>query len=268
MFYIVKNCNFIGEIDRGNCLSNGYTPALLSFLLVYYLNGEIMAKRIFELGERFNALTFIKELEPRQRKSKAKSGIGYERVMLWQCDCGNQKAILMSNVVTFQTKTCGCLQKAVCRQLLTVHGLYDHPLRVVRRNMIDRCYKKENNEVDYSRYGGRGITVCDQWRYSLVEFVKWAKANGYKKGLTIDRKDNNGNYEPSNCRFTDRLTQANNRRTNRVVYLDGQRYTLQQLCRKYNLNRKTATKYLNLGFEAKEVVLKMKNNRKVIKREI
>lgn len=75
--------------------------------------------------------------------------------------------------------------------------------------MKSRCYRKKDNR--YKHYGGRGIVVCDEWRFSFVEFMKWSMKSGYIDGLTIDRKDNDGNYEPSNCRFVT-LTQNNRKR--------------------------------------------------------
>ena len=85
----------------------------------------------------------------------------------------------------------------------------DHPLYDTWRDMKRRCYKKDRK--DYYRYGGRGIKVCDEWRYNIKSFIKWANKNGYKKGLTIDRIDNDGNYEPSNCRLATRKTQGRNK---------------------------------------------------------
>lgn len=80
-------------------------------------------------------------------------------------------------------------------------------------HMKDRCYNKNNEK--YKHYGGRGISVCEQWRNSYVEFSEWAKAHGYADDLTIDRIDTNGNYEPNNCRWVDYTTQNNNKRNNK-----------------------------------------------------
>lgn len=83
--------------------------------------------------------------------------------------------------------------------------------------MMGRCYNK--NESRYKNYGGRGITVCDEWRGHPEVFIAWALTNGWSRWLSLDRIDNDGNYEPSNCRFTDPKTQANNRRSRKKMLL-------------------------------------------------
>lgn len=91
-----------------------------------------------------------------------------------------------------------------------------------------RCYNP--HEPAYANYGGRGITMCNEWRDSYLAFRDWAFANGYEpnKGLSIDRIDVNGNYEPSNCRFVTRDAQANNKRSNVMLTYDGRTQTLAQ----------------------------------------
>ena len=85
-----------------------------------------------------------------------------------------------------------------------------HPTYGIWEGMKNRCHNVHND--DYKYYGGRGIFVCNEWRYSFSTFEKWANENGYQSGLTIDRKDVNGNYEPSNCRWATMAAQRQNRR--------------------------------------------------------
>ena len=90
------------------------------------------------------------------------------------------------------------------------HGLYYHLLHGVWHGMKQRCYYKKNKY--YEDYGGRGICVCDEWRNNFKKFYDWATKSGWKKGLYIDRINNNGNYEPENCRFVTPSESNKNRR--------------------------------------------------------
>ena len=92
----------------------------------------------------------------------------------------------------------------------TKHGYYYHPLYKVWGGMKYRCYNR--NHVHFIDYGGRGITVCDEWKYSPKIFIEWCLRNGWEKGLTIDRIDNDKGYYPSNCRFSSMTEQNRNRR--------------------------------------------------------
>lgn len=103
--------------------------------------------------------------------------------------------------------------------------------------MKDRTINPKN--IAFKHYGGRGIKVCSEWFNSFESFYEWSMSNGYKENLTIDRIDNDGDYEPSNCRWADRYTQANNRRNNIIVSVEGEKLTLAQYCRERNLNRKS-----------------------------
>lgn len=92
------------------------------------------------------------------------------------------------------------------------------------KHMKERCYNPSC--PDYHHWGGRGITVCDAWKADYLAFKEWALANGYKKGLTIDRIDNDGNYEPSNCRWATKKEQSNNRRGLHYITYNGETKTI------------------------------------------
>ena len=97
------------------------------------------------------------------------------------------------------------------------------------RAMMERCFNPNNWK--YPKYGGRGITICDEWKEKTkgrIVFYKWAISNGYAEGLTIDRKDNDGNYTPSNCRWADNYQQANNKSNNFVIEYNGERKTIHE----------------------------------------
>ena len=211
-------------------------------------------RRVINHGDKFNKLTFIKELDPKIHKSKNR--VYRSRVGLWKCECGNINEIIIYSVVAGHTKTCGCLHKEVCRKLLTTHGMFYHPLRHVLTSMMSRCYNK--NKIDYHRYGGRGVTICSEWRNSYPDFLIWAITNGWKPGLTIERIDNNGNYSQDNCRFATRLDQANNTRSNRIITFKSKEYTMAQFCRKFNFNYKNFSYRIYKGQTVDEIYKSLK----------
>lgn len=112
------------------------------------------------------------------------------------------------------------------------HGLSTHPLYNVFKAMHDRCENPKN--AAYPRYGGREIAVCDEWRLDNIEsFMSWAYANGWEKGLEIDRIDNNKGYSPENCRIVTAKENSRNRRSNKYVTVNGETMLLYDAIRNY-----------------------------------
>lgn len=120
---------------------------------------------------------------------------------------------------------------------MATHRMSRTSLYHVWQSMKHRCYLKSDS--NYYKYGERGITVCEEWMHDFQVFYEWSMANGYKQGYSIDRINNDGNYEPLNCRWTDRITQMNNTRRNKMITYKGKTQSLPNWCRELDLNYKT-----------------------------
>ena len=144
-----------------------------------------------------------------------------------QCSCkdGTIITVLGEHLRYGHTQSCGCIQRERARQAKTKwQTTEERQAADLFRDMKKRCTNPNYNE--YDRYGGRGITICDEWMQDRSKFVKWAIENGYQKGLEIDRINNDAGYSPDNCRFVGRITQANNKSSNRRIEIDGITHTL------------------------------------------
>lgn len=158
-------------------------------------------KKVFDItGKVFTRLTVLSE-EGRDKHGKV--------MWLCECSCGNKVITQGSALKSGNTKSCGCLHKEKMRDILTTHGLRTHPLYIVWGGMKTRCYNESFHQ--YADYGGRGIRVCDRWLESFENFYHDV-LDGYKSGLQLDRKDNNGDYEPSNIRWVTTGQNGMNRR--------------------------------------------------------
>lgn len=137
------------------------------------------------------------------------------------------------------TLSCGCLQKEKLSQASKTHGQTNSRLYRIYNGMKNRCYNKK--QPSYSNYGGRGITICDEWLHSFAVFQSWALANGYSNDLSIDRIDNDKGYSPENCRWATRTEQNENTRNNHLVTIDGETQPLSAWARERGLNYHTVS---------------------------
>lgn len=134
------------------------------------------------------------------------------------------------------------------------HGLSNTRLYQTYNNMKSRCYKTYAKE--YENYGGKGITICDEWLNDFQKFYDWAMMNGYADNLSIDRIDNNKGYSPENCRWVDMSVQNNNTRRTRKIEYNGETHSVSEWSRIIGLSRNTIVKRLKLGWNIEKTLSK------------
>ncbi len=172
------------------------------------------------VGERFGRLTVVEIAEPHIQPSGKRM-----QMRKCLCDCGNEVIVAAQSLHNGRTKSCGCLRSERSKECHTTNLYHDARLHGIWLGMRQRCTSKSN--VNYPAWGGRGITICAEWD-KFDAFYEWSMANGYTETSTIDRIDNDGPYCPTNCRWTNAKAQANNRRSNVYLEINGERKTISQ----------------------------------------
>lgn len=206
-------------------------------------------------GERFGRLVVIKHAYQE----------GARHYWLCKCDCGNEKLILGCSLKYGKTKSCGCLarEKTIERNKLTksTHKMSNTRIFKTWMRMKSRCLNQ--NTKDYKNYGGRGITICQEWLDDFMNFYNWSMANGYKDTLSIDRINVNGNYEPSNCRWATIKVQNNNKRSCCFIEFNGEKHSIAEWSKKLKINKNTLQSRLKRYGWSIEDVLKRKVKRNI-----
>lgn len=172
-----------------------------------------------------------------------------------RCDCGTIRSVEASSLKSGATKCCGCIKHPAKGNLK--HGGRNERLYGVWNGMKNRCYDADDRAFKW--YGGRGIKVCDEWVNDYGAFRQWALENGYDDSLnkyecTIDRINDNGDYSPDNCRFTNMVVQNNNRRSNVVITFNGESHTLKEWSYITGLNYSMLKKRYKYGWSAERML--------------
>lgn len=196
-------------------------------------------------GMKYGRLTAIKRVESSKHN---------QTMWLFRCECGNEIITTGYAVRSGHTTSCGCYQSEMTAHLKYSHGMARTRIYKIYQHMKERCYKE--TAKSYHRYGGRGIRICELWlgENGFDNFYDWALQNGYSDELMIDRIDNDGNYEPSNCRWVNAIVQANNRRNNRYVTYNGKTQTISEWSKETGISGATIRARLKKGCSVGEAL--------------
>jgi len=196
-----------------------------------------MSKKRDLVGQKFGRLVVLYDTGERKNGN-----------VVWhcKCDCGNEVDRRSDHLTSGATKSCGCYNRERAAEVHTTHGMARqrerHPVYLAWHDMLQRC--ENPNFTTYKDYGGRGIRVCEEWHDAKI-FIDWALANGWREGLTIDRINNNGNYEPSNCRWVTRKEQARNKRNNHLITFNEKTQPMAQWAEEVNISVQTLSARIN-----------------------
>lgn len=171
------------------------------------------------IGDRFERLVVVGEgpTHTYDRGGSRKGELRYERSWECVCDCGNRRTVREPHLKNGHTSSCGCFAIDRIKEVNTTHGRYSInriPEFFVWKSMIQRCVNKRSD--DYKSYGGRGIKVCRRWLESFESFISDLGRKPFQRA-SVERIDNDGNYEPENVKWADDFEQARNRRNPKKV---------------------------------------------------
>jgi hypothetical protein len=183
-------------------------------------------------SQRFGRLTVIKEAG-RNARGKA--------LWLCRCDCGNETIVEGCSLTSGNTRSCGCFGRERSSEANKTHGMKHTRIYRVWSSMKTRCANP--NHCHYQDYGGRGITVCDEWIHSFEAFRDWAILHGYTDDLQIDRIDNDGGYSPENCRFVTPAKNDRNRRNNHLMTANGRTLIAADWAKRLGVTESTVCKH-------------------------
>lgn len=203
-------------------------------------------KKMDLIGQRFGRWTVIEKADFYRNKGKK---------VVWRCkcECGNEGYVTTDKLRDGRSQSCGCRIKDRAKETHFKHGDSNSRLYNIWTHMKSRCYRK--SDAAYLNYGGRGITVCEEWISDYDNFKNWALSNGYVDTLTIDRIDVNGNYTPENCRWATPKEQACNRRNNVYLEVDGEKHLLTEWSKIVGISVSTISQRLRLGWSDEKAIM-------------
>lgn len=174
------------------------------------------------------------------------------KIVKAQCDCGTIKNTYLNGIKNGSSKSCGCYLREI-QVKKGEHKKSNNPMYNMWRGMKERC--NNPNFKQYKDYGGRGISVYPYWQNDFSHFIYWCVKHGYKKGLELDRIDNDKNYEPSNCRFNTHKGNNRNKRNNRYIVFKGEKRALSEWCEIYNASYSLVATRLNRGWQINDALV-------------
>lgn len=189
------------------------------------------------VGQKFGRLLVV------SRAANTKAGM---RRWVCQCDCGGTTVTTGAKLRSGHTKSCGCLNK----ERITKHGMHKSAEYIVYQQMKERCFNTKKGS--YTRYGAKGITVCERWRVSFENFYE--DMGPRPPGTSLDRIDNAGNYEPGNCRWADNATQYRNRAQTVWITYNGETKCRKDWAKQYGVDEATLAQRLARGWDIEKAL--------------